>query len=179
MSDRILYVDDEPNVLAACKRSLGRKLDITTATSGAEGLEIVRKEGPFAVVLSDMRMPHMDGVEFICAVRKQAPDTVCMMLTGNADQETAMNAINKGQIFRFLTKPCPQEDLSVALQAGIRQYRLITAEKELLNKTLMGSIRALSDVLGLVNPKAFARCSRIKLIVKALVEELKLEHAWQ
>ena len=154
MTDKTLFVDDEPNVLAACKRSLGRKVKITTATSGAEGLETIRKDGPFAVVLSDMRMPEMDGIQFICAVRQLAPDTVCMMLTGNSDQETAMNAVNRGQIFRFLTKPCPQEDLFAALEAGIKQYRLITAEKELLQKTLTGSIRALVDVLGLVNPKS-------------------------
>ncbi len=179
MSDKILYVDDEPNVLAACKRSLGRKLKITTVTSGAEGLEIIRKDGPFAVVLSDMRMPEMDGIEFLCAVREQAPDTVCMMLTGNSDQETAMNAVNKGQVFRFLTKPCPQDILSTALENGIKQYRLITAEKELLQNTLLGSIKALSEVLSLVNPKAFARGNRIKPIVKALVAELDLDHAWQ
>lgn len=179
MSDKILYVDDEPNVLAACKRSLGRKLKITTATGGGEGLEIIRKDGPFAVVLSDMRMPGMDGIEFICAVRRQAPDTVCMMLTGNSDQETAMNAVNKGQIFRFMTKPFPQDDLFEALEAGIKQYRLITAEKELLQKTLTGSIAVLVEVLGLVNPKAFARSSRIKQIVRAMVEELKLDQPWQ
>lgn len=179
MNDKILYVDDDPNILAACKRSLGRKLDITTVPTGAQGLEITREDGPFAVVLSDMRMPEMDGIEFICAVRQLAPDTVCMMLTGNSDQETAMNAVNRGHVFRFLTKPCPQDVLFAALEAGIKQYRLITAEKELLQKTLTGSIRALADVLMLVNPKAFARGSRIKPIVKALVRELKLDHPWQ
>lgn len=178
-SGKILYVDDEQNVLDACRRSLGRKLDITTANSGAEGLALIRKDGPFAVVLSDMRMPQMDGVEFICAVRQQSPDTVCMMLTGNSDQETAMNAVNKGQIFRFLTKPCDQDVLHGALQAGIKQHRLITAEKELLQNTLTGSIRALVDVLSLVNPKAFARSNRVRQIVKVMVKELGLEHPWQ
>lgn len=179
MTDSILYVDDEPNVLAACKRSLGKKLNITTATSGQAGLEIIHKNGPFAVVLSDMRMPKMDGIEFLCAVRRRAPNTVCMMLTGNSDQETAMNAVNKGHIFRFLTKPCSREVLAAALEAGIRQHRLIIAEKELLQKTLTGAIRALTEVLELVNPKAFTRSNRIKPVVKALTAELKLDHAWQ
>lgn len=179
MTGKILYVDDDPNILAACARSLGRSLALTTATSGAAGLEILRAEGPFAVVLSDMRMPGMDGVEFLCAVRRHAPDTVCIMLTGNSDQETAMNAVNKGRIFRFLTKPCAPEDLRDALDAGLRQHRLITAEKELLSNTLLGSVRALADVLSLVNPMAFACGTRIKPIVKAISQNMGLAHAWQ
>lgn len=179
MDDRILYVDDDPNILAASERSLGRRLKLTTATSGADGLEIIRKDGPFAVILSDMRMPAMDGVEFLCAARQLSPDSVCMMLTGNSDQETAMNAVNKGQIFRFLTKPCEQDVLADALKAGIKQYRLIIAEKELLQKTLTGSILALVDALGLVCPRAFARGGRIKQISSAMVTELEPEHPWQ
>ncbi len=179
VNDTILYVDDDPNILAACRRSLGRKLNLTTAQSGAEGLEIIRKSAPFAVVLADMRMPEMDGIEFLCQVRKLSPDTVGMMLTGNSDQETAKGAVNRGRVFRFLTKPCDQNVLRDALLAGISQYRLITAEKELLQKTLTGSIKALAEVLGLVNPKAFARGSRIKPIVKALVARLDLDQPWQ
>jgi response regulator RpfG family c-di-GMP phosphodiesterase len=179
MNDRVLYVDDDPNILAACQRSLGRKLNITTLTNGIEGLELLRKEGPFAVILTDMRMPEIDGLEFLCAARKISPGTICMMLTGNADQETAMNAVNRGQIFRFLTKPCPQEVLHDALKSAIEQHRLISSEKELLQGTLTGSIKALSEVLGLVSPKAFARGGRIKPIVSAMVANLKLEHAWQ
>jgi len=179
MNDKILFVDDDPNILEAFRRSLGRKLNITTAVSGAAGLTAVNEEGPFAVVLTDMRMPEMNGIEFICAVREQEPDSVCMMLTGNSDQETAVNAVNEGRIFRFLTKPCPQEILLSSLEAGLEQHRLITAEKDLLNKTLMGSIRALAEVLGLVNPQAFARSNRIKSIVRVLVSELEPEHPWQ
>jgi response regulator RpfG family c-di-GMP phosphodiesterase len=179
MSDRILYVDDDSNILAACRRSLGRKLKITTAGSGKQGLSLIRSEGPFAAILSDMRMPEMDGIEFICAARVLAPDTVCMMLTGNSDQETAMNAVNQGQIFRFLTKPCPQETLEAALNAALAQYRLVTAERELLQGTLMGSVRALTEVLSLVHPKVFARSSRIRAVVRAIVEEMDLRGGWQ
>ncbi len=179
ITSKVLYVDDDPNILAACARSFGRSHALTTATSGAAGLEIIRDDGPFAVVLSDMRMPGMDGVEFLSAVHRQAPDTVCMMLTGNSDQETAMNAVNKGGIFRFLTKPCMPDDLRAAVDAGIRQYRLITAEKELLSNTLLGSVRALADVLSLVNPMAFARGSRIRPIVRTIVQNIEIAHTWQ
>ena len=179
MSNKILYVDDEANILTACKRSLGRKLDLTTTTSPKEALELLRTQGPFAVLLSDMRMPEMNGIELICAARKISPDTVYMMLTGNSDQETAVNAVNQGQIFRFMTKPCPQETLCVSLEAGIRQHKLETAEKELLQRTLTGSIRMLSDALALVHPEAFARGNRIMPIVKTLAQQMKLEHLWK
>lgn len=179
MNDRVLYVDDDPKILSACQRSLGHLLDITTLTNGNEGLELLRNEGPFAVILSDMHMPEIDGLAFICAAKKISPDTICMMLTGNADLETAMDAVNRGQIFRFLTKPCPQEVLHDALTAGIHQHRLINSEKELLQNTLTGSIKALAEVLGLVSPKAFARSSRIKPMVSAMVATLGLENAWQ
>ncbi|MFH1417727.1 MAG: response regulator, partial [Planctomycetota bacterium] len=136
MSKKILCVDDDPNILNAYRRGLRRLFEIETAEGGAEGLEAIASQGPFAVVVSDMRMPGMDGIQFLTAVKKRAPESVRIMLTGNADQQTAMDAVNEGSIFRFLTKPCPPEHLAKALTAGIEQYRLITAEKELLGKTL-------------------------------------------
>ncbi len=179
MKARILCVDDDQNILNSIKRSVGRVYDTTTTTSAAHGLEVVRKNGPFSVILSDMRMPEMDGVKFICEVHKLAPDTVCMMLTGNLDQETAAIAVNKGQVFRFLTKPCHHEEMLIAIEAGVRQHQLVISEKELLHKTLTGSIRVLANALELASPKAFAKGSRIKPIVKALVQSLQLDHAWQ
>ena len=77
--------------------------------------------GPFAVVVADMRMPGMDGVEFLQHVKEMSPDTVRIMLTGNADMQTAIDAVNKGNIFRFLTKPCPYETMTVAVNAGDRK----------------------------------------------------------
>ncbi|NIQ03497.1 MAG: response regulator, partial [Nitrospinaceae bacterium] len=94
----------------------------------------------FAVVVSDMRMPDMDGIQFLSRVREHYPQTVRMMLTGYADVKTAMNAVNEGNIFRFMTKPCPPEVFEKVLSAGIEQYRLITAERDLLERTLKGSV---------------------------------------
>ncbi|MCA9279817.1 MAG: response regulator [Phycisphaeraceae bacterium] len=179
MPSSILYVDDEQNILDACRRSLGRKYNITTALGPIEGLNLIKSKGPFAVILSDMRMPEMNGVEFICAARKLSPDTVCMMLTGNADQQTATDAINEGHVFRFMTKPCPSDMLANAFDAAIKQYRLITAEKELLQRTLTGSIRALMEALEMVSPRAFSRANRIKPLVQLMCNELKLENQWQ
>ena len=179
MTEKILFVDDEENILHSIKRELRKRFDIHTAGSGAEALEILKSQGPFAVIISDMRMPLMDGVQLLSKVKDLYPDVVRLMLTGNADQETAIEAVNKGQIFRFLSKPCPTATLVTAIALAQRQYRLITAERELLDQTLKGSISVLSELLGLANPMAFSSGSRIKKIVGELADGLSLPNLWQ
>ncbi len=178
-NNKVLFVDDESNVLDALKRQHRKKFKITTALSGAEALKVIQEKGPFAVLVSDMRMPEMDGVQLLAKVKEIAPDTVRMMLTGNADQETAIKAVNEGSIFRFFNKPCPPEILESGIRGAIEQYRLITAEKELLNKTLSGSIKVLTEILSMVNPAAFSRANRIKNYVRAMAAMLKLPGLWQ
>ncbi len=177
--DKILCVDDEQHILASYRRQLRKDFDLDTASSGPEGLEAIQTNGPFAVIVSDMQMPGMNGVQFLSEARKIAPNSVRMMLTGVADQGTAAEAVNEGNVFRFLTKPCPSESLIRALVAGIEQYKLITAEKELVEKTLLGSIKVLSDVLSLVNPTAFGRASRVLRLTRELAGELKVSKSWQ
>ncbi len=146
MSTKILCVDDEPNILAGYRRSLRKQFEIETAPGGAEALAMIAEGGPYAVLVTDMRMPGMDGIQFLREAQRVAPDSVRIMLTGNADQQTAAGAVNEGRIFRFLNKPCPAEDLAHALAAGLEQYRLVTAEKELLEKTLGGTIRMMMEI---------------------------------
>lgn len=177
--EKILLVDDEPHVLSAYQRQFRKRYQIRTAHGGEEALDLLEAHGPFAVVISDCRMPGMDGIQLLGRVRDIAPQTVRMMLTGNADLDTAMDAVNQGEIFRFLTKPCPPESFEKAIAAGIEQYRLIRAEKELLEQTLTGSLKALADVLALVNPEAFGRASRLKRYVKGLAEYLGLPDIWR
>jgi response regulator RpfG family c-di-GMP phosphodiesterase len=179
MTEKVLFVDDEENILHSIKRELRKRFEIHTAAGGREALEILKNEGPFAVIVSDMRMPLMDGIQLLAVVKEQYPETVRMMLTGNADQATAIEAVNKGQIFRFLNKPCPTSTLVIAIALAQRQYRLITAEKELLDKTLMGSITVLSEVLSLASPIAFSSGLRVKSIVGEIARKLQLSNIWQ
>lgn len=167
-SEKILLVDDEQNLLDAVRRQFRQEYAMTTARSGKEGLDRLRDSGPFAVVVSDMRMPEMDGVRFLSAVRDVSPDTVRIMLTGNADVSTAIQAVNEGSIFRFLTKPCPTATLRQAIMSGLEQYRLVTAERELLEKTLHGSVKLLTDLLSVLNPVAFGRAPRIKRYIRGV-----------
>jgi len=177
--EKVLCVDDDPHILDAYRRQLRREFKIDTATSADLALTALQSQGPYAVIVSDMRMPGMDGVQFLAKVKSLSPDTVRIMLTGNSDQHTAMEAVNEGSIFRFLTKPCPSEQLAKAILAGLHQYRLIRAEKELLEKTLRGSVKVLVDVLSLVNPTAFGRASRVYRLVRQLATELKIPPSWE
>ena len=176
---RLLCVDDEPNVLDGLARQLRRQFAITTATSGRAGLELIATADPFAVVVSDMRMPGMDGAAFLRRVREVAPDTTRVLLTGQADLDAAIAAVNEACIFRFLTKPCPPELLSSSLLAAAEQYRLVTAERVLLEETLHGSVRTLTDVLALASPIAFGRATRAKQLVSQLAERLDLLGRWE
>lgn len=176
---RILCVDDEPNVLAGLERQLRRSFAVTTAVGGSAGLAVLAEAPPFAVVISDMRMPDMNGAAFLSRVREMAPTTVRMLLTGQADLADTIRAVNEGNIFRFLSKPCPSETLAAALQAGVEQYRLVTAERELLEHTLHGTIKTLSEILGLANPAAFGRASRAKEQVGMLAAKLDLPNRWE
>lgn len=179
MTETILFVDDETAVLDGYKRLLYKDFQVETASSGTDAIAALSKNGKYAVVVSDMRMPGMDGVQLLSRVRELAPDTVRVMLTGHADIQSAMNAVNEGNIFRFLTKPCEPTVLKKTLTSALLQYRLITAEKELLENTLMGSIKVLTDVLSLANPAAFGRSLRIRRYVQHIVTSLQLEAPWK
>lgn len=180
MNEKILFVDDDANLLAALKRTLRKKFEFEVAQGPEAALELLKSSGPFALVVADMRMPGMDGVTLLTHVKTDSPDTVRMILTGNADLQTAIQAVNEGSVFRFLTKPCPVETLEAALKTGLEQYRLITAEKELLEKTLMGSLNVLSEILSLVNPLAFGKATRIRRYVAHIVTKLHLvSNGWQ
>lgn len=176
--ERVLLVDDDRNLLASFMRQFHNRLHLVTAASGGDGIQAIVDDGPFAVVISDMQMPNMDGVEFLTRVRSISPDTVRIMLTGNANLDVATQAINNGNIFRLLNKPVPKSVLYDALIEGIQLYRLVTAEKELLNKTLKGTVNLLTDMLGLMNPVSHARSSRIKRYVSGMVRKLGLGDVW-
>jgi response regulator RpfG family c-di-GMP phosphodiesterase len=179
MENRILFVDDDPNLLASYQRQLRKQFPIDTSLGAKEGLVAIKDHTPYAVVVSDLRMPEMNGIQFLSKVREITPDTVRIMLTGYADLQNAIEAVNEGNIFRFLTKPCHPDVLSKALSAGIEQYHLVKAEKELLEKTLKGSIKVLTELLALVNPEAFGRSSRIARYVREIGLHLGVSDLWK
>lgn len=179
MKPKVLLVDDDQNLLIPMEMILGGKYDVTTAQSGDEGLATLKAKGPFAVVVSDRQMPGMDGIQFLSLLRQQAPDTVRIMLTGNVDVEHAVHVVNEGNIFRFLLKPFEKEVLARAVDDAEAQHRLVTAEKELLNKTLNGSIKLLTDILSLVDAKSFNRAAPLRVLIADLATKMPLAESWE
>jgi len=178
MGPKILFVDDEENILMAYARSFRKRFQLDTALGGKEALYRLKNEGPYAVLITDMRMPGMDGVQLLEEARQCSPNTVRLMLTGNSDQQTAMEAVNKGAIFRFLTKPCDPEDLANALHAALEQHRLLTVEKDLLERTLKGSILMLGELLSMLDPASFGRSQQVADLAKRIADEMAMEGAW-
>lgn len=178
MAERVLFVDDDRAILTAYRRQLSRRFDMVLAGSGTEALEQLAISGPFAVIVSDMRMPGMDGVQLLEEMRRRAPETIRIMLTGNSEQKTAAQAVNQGQVFRFLNKPCMPEALAEAIEAGLALHALKVSERELLEKTLNGSLRVMMETLALVNPVAFGRGMRIRRFVEAMDEGATTPDGW-
>lgn len=179
MTKKILFVDDETAILDSFHTMLRRRFDVYTALGPVQGLKALQGPEDFAIVVSDLMMPSMDGITFLGRVRELSPDTVRMMLTGFADVEVAMSAVNEGQVFRFLTKPCSQDTMTKALEAGLEQHRLVLAERELLRGTLRGSIQVLTEALSLANPEAYGRANRIKALTRRLAKAADIPITWE
>lgn len=178
MIEKILIVDDDINLLSSMNQQLHNKLQISTSEGGKTALALVKSEGPFAIVISDMNMPGMNGVEFLSSLKKLSPDTVRMMLTESINPQTAVEAINEGSIFWFFTKPCPTDILVKGIEAGLEQYRLVTAEKELLKNTLAGSVKVLTDMLSTVNSETLGRSTYLWDWARKMGEHLDLSQFW-
>jgi len=149
---KILFVDDDASLLASYRRQLRKQYHIETALGGREGLELIEQNGPYAVIVSDFRMPFMNGIEFLASVREIAPETVRIMLTGSADMQLAIQAVNEGNIFRFLTKPCSADVLGESLVTGIEQYQRVSGEREYNEKSRHSMAEAM-DVQQRLIPK--------------------------
>jgi CheY-like chemotaxis protein len=175
----VLCVDDEIRVLQALERLMRDRYRVLTAPGGAAGVDLLNRDPSISIVLSDMRMPEMDGAQFLSKAQAVRPSAIRILLTGHADTDAAIRAINEGQIFRFITKPCTPDRLKQVLEDAQRQYELVMAEKTLLQRTLLGCIKALVDTISFASPAAVGRTVRLKRRVSAVAAELELERSWE
>lgn len=174
----ILFVDDEKFVLETFQRNLRDKFDLETAEGPKSALKKLEAKD-FAVVVADMRMPHMSGAELLEVVKNRWPQTVRIMLTAYADIDNAMKAVNHGAVFRFLLKPCAPDSLMRALTDALEQHRLLVAEKQLLHGTLRGCVQVMSELLELANPTAYGRGERAKALIVAMAKFLGVKTLWK
>jgi len=178
---RLLCVDDELDLLQGLRLLLRNRYEVSIAQSGAEALEHFEGENqaPFDAVVSDMRMPGMTGAELLTKLRVSHPEVPRLLLTGQADVEATISAINDAKIFRFLTKPCPPELLIESIDEAVEQARFRSIERDLLDRTLNGTVDMLTDVLGLVSTEAADRSHRIRGHVHRLCQEVGIEVMWE
>lgn len=178
MAGTILYVDDVQEELTAIARSLSSSFTVEMAASGEAALARLESGPPVAVLISDLNMPGMDGIQLLAAAKGRHPDTMRLLLTGNAGLAEAIQAINDGHLFRFLTKPCSPAVLRGAVDAALEQRRLVLAERELLEQTVRGVINTFSELLAMVNPVAFGRSLRIRRWVREMCSIGDTETDW-
>jgi FixJ family two-component response regulator len=175
---RVLYVDDDAFMRNILAQSIGAEYEVLTSNSGAEALQLIEGSEPIQVVVSDHRMPGLSGAQFLQTVRDEHPLMVRILLTGETDLAEAVAAMNQAALFRFLLKPGTRAVLLDTLEAAVAQYQLQVAESELLQKTLVGSMRALSDVLAIANPIAFGNVNRVQELALGLATHMKLPQQW-
>jgi CheY-like chemotaxis protein len=175
---RILCVDDEPAVLEGLERVLFESFDVQTETVPAHALARLASPLVFDVIVSDMRMPAMDGATLLAAASRVAPDTMRILLTGYADVDAAVAAVNDGRIFRFLRKPCDADELARVIDEAVRARRQTLAERELLENTLSGAVRTLGDMLALLAPEIFRHSAALARAAAHVANKLHLEPRW-
>ncbi len=179
--DRVLLVDDEPHLLQALERGLRGRFAIETTDDPAHAIELVANNGPYAVLISDMRMPVVDGAALLSHALRVSPDTSRIMLTGNADSSTAARAVNEGGVFRFLNKPCALSQLSEVIETALEHHRRLRGERQLLEQTLQGAVGLLSDALELefAESKGFGAARRLRDQARWIARQVGLPHAWE
>jgi len=166
----VLLVDDEANILNALARLfLDRDVRVLRAGNGEEALGIVRSE-PVAVIVSDNLMPGMRGVELLSRVRDISPDTVRVLLTGYADLSTAIEAINRGEVFRFHVKPWVDEEIVRTVDEGVRRYQVVRS----LRRADEATLRSIAQTIELKDPYTRGHCDRVAAFALKIAEALNL-----
>jgi Response regulator containing a CheY-like receiver domain and an HD-GYP domain len=172
MTDKVLMVEAAANPLGSLREQLAKRFDLTCAVGAEEALKAVRANGPFAVVLTDLKLPKKDGPGLLELIGRAFPHTVGLLMASHADVDLAVGAIMDGKAFRCVTKPASPEMLARNIEAALAQHKLLTAEQSFLEETMHGSVQALTEVLSLANPAAFGRSLRIQGLVRRLSEAM-------
>ncbi|MEM9364391.1 MAG: response regulator [Planctomycetota bacterium] len=178
MNKKILLVDDDLPLIQSLERNLTFEYDVQIAEGGKQAIEMAERDGPFAVAVVDMRMPQMDGIQTIQALRARMKHCVFVMLTGNQDMDTVITAINKGQVFRFLNKPCEVTDLKSVVDDSLRQNQLLTVERDLLHNTFLGAVNLLSDLIEQQGCRLIDT-QRLAQSMASIANELSFNISWE
>jgi CheY-like chemotaxis protein len=179
MNNKVLFVDDDTELLSSFERNLRKTFNITTATSGMKGIEILKEDNQFACIVSDFKMNQLNGVEFLSIAKDIAPNTPRILLTGFADLKNSMDAINRANIYRLLTKPIPIDNLAKIINEALESYRLIELEKEMMDKTLKSTIKMLIDVLSISQPLAIQHSKSMLKVISRTAAKINIKKIWE
>ncbi|MFT3838992.1 MAG: response regulator [Myxococcaceae bacterium] len=158
---RLLCVDDEPKVLSGLERNLRKVFPVVTAVGGEAALEMLKKDRDFAVIVSDMRMPGMDGATFLSAARLLLPDASRILLTGQADLDAVIKAVNSGNISYYLRKPVDNEELVRVVHTGFADHREAVTRREKIRELSRAGIDLMLHAIQGVAPSAKRYVARV------------------
>ncbi|MGH7997489.1 MAG: HD domain-containing phosphohydrolase [Opitutaceae bacterium] len=176
---RILIVDDDPIMLNTVSATLAPRFSVDSAPTGEEARARLRAGPPYALVIADMFLPDAHGAQLLAECGARTPTTVRIMMTGDRTTETAVDAINTGQVFRLLIKPFGIPELQEAVEAALRHHAVLAAEEELLRGTVSGSIAILLEVVSTVDPVSFELSQRLRETVRTFAQAMELPNAWE
>ncbi len=178
---RVLFVDDDTSLLFLYKELLEETYPVHLAVGGKQALKKIARGNRYAVIISDLKMPGLGGIDFLSQVRDQQPDAVRIILTGYADLDAAMKAVNQGHVFRFLTKPCGVEELQSAVKAGMEQYDLIQARREnfalkRMKSMLEGIITGLANMVEIKDSYTGGHQRRVTKLACRIAKEMRMDN---
>ena len=176
---RVLFVDDSPNLLGAVRRTLRGKAQVQVAEGAQEALDVLDKDPNISIVVTDQNMPGMKGIEFLAVVAERWPLVTRVMQTGNNDQDTAISAIRQGRVFRFLRKPYSPDDLFQVIVDAQAEHNIRKAEHALLENTLAGSVKLMTEMLSLMRPDLYAQSTRVHELTKTISTRLHMSQPWE
>jgi len=168
MTRKILMIDDDKDILASYQVNLRKDFIVRIASNANQAMEILKEEADIGVIVTDYKMPDVNGINLLKMIRQIYHDPIRIMITGFADMQIAVNAVNEGSIFRFLTKPMPTPELKQIIQDALVQYNLKKNEKELLNNTLKGTLKLLIDLISLSIPQSLNIGSQARMIARKI-----------
>jgi response regulator RpfG family c-di-GMP phosphodiesterase len=179
MKTTLLFVDDEESLLVFYRNVFAAESEVVTATSAAEAFDILRQDDSFSVVTTDLNMPEIDGLDFLKKLKELSPHSVRMMLTGYANKDTAIAAVNEADVFKLLTKPISLSELKKAIRDAERKFEIDRAERVLLENTVNGSVSILVEVLAMANPVVFGRATERRRIATRICQALGFADTWE
>ncbi len=179
MTKLILFIDENETVLKSLPAKELADCELRLATSYSEAGRILSGKREVALLVAELNLNGEDGTAFLAAAKKGSPNTIRMVLTAADRFKDALDALNRGQAYKYIPKPCAPEDLLKEIRGGLDRHEEMRKERQAMRSTLMGSVKALADILDLVNPEAMGFARRIKENVLATGKALKVKSPWR